>query len=226
MKKIHYLLLITMLFAGLASSPVTAAPPKGAPTDKDPEAYKGLTPKDIETIHKGEVAIIKDIGHEESTSKGFIKAAVIINQPLQKVYDLTAQDWRQDEYVPYLLKMTLIEKYADGNLDEELIKILFVTLHIRVRWYHHPQSYSFNWELDPKFKNDLRRLEGTWNFYYIDDTHTLGRYSTVSETGFGIPQSIQDYLTRKDLPEALNQVKLWLDSGSTYRKPGYKAPGK
>jgi hypothetical protein len=196
-----------------------AGPPPGALTDKDPQAYNGLTSKDIERM-------IKDIGHEESTSKGMIKAALIISQPIDKVYALQAQDWRQAEYVPYLEKMWAVQKYADGNLDEEELKILFVTLRFRVRWYHEPGKYAFHWNLDPGFKNDLKRLEGVWQFYYIDDNHTLGRYATVSETGFGIPQTIQDFLTRRDLPEALNNNKLWFESMGTWRRPGYKEQTK
>lgn len=210
---------IIPLFAG-------ANPPPGALTDKDPEAYKDLSAQDIERMKKGEIIIIKNIGHEEGTSKGMIKAALIVNQPIDKLYALQAQDWRQAEYVPYLEKMWAVQKYQDGNLDEEELKILFVTLHFRVRWYDEPAKYAFHWNLDPNFKNDLKRLEGYWQFYYIDDTHTLCRYGTISETGFGIPQSIQDYLTRRDLPEALNNNRMWYESMGAWRRPGYKEQDK
>ena len=207
----------------LLNRPVLSAPPPGAPTDKHPEAYQGLSQQDLAKLNKGEIVILKDIGHEESTSKGFIKAAMIVNQPIDKVYSLMAQDWRQAEYVPYLEKMFVVQKFPDGNLDEEELKILIVTLHFRVRWYHEPQKFAFHWNLDPDFKNDLKRLEGFWKFYYLDDNRTLCRYGTVSETGFGIPKSVQDFLTRKDLPKALEAQKLWLESGGNYRKPGYKS---
>ena len=53
----------------IANGIAQASPPPGALTDKDPQAYNGLTSQDIERMKKGEIVIIKDIGHEESTSK-------------------------------------------------------------------------------------------------------------------------------------------------------------
>ena len=218
MKSIVFAVVIFIFKASLA----IAAPPPGAPTDKNPEAYKGLSAQEIERMKKGEIVIVKDLGFEESTSKGMIKAALILNAPIDKIFALQAQDWRQPEYVPYLNEMFVVKKFPDGNLDEEHIKILFVNINIRVRWYHHPESFSFNWTLDPAFKNDLKRLDGFWKFYYIDDNHTLARYGTVTEFGFGIPTWAQDFLTRRDLPEALNNNKLWYESNGSWRKPGYK----
>lgn len=221
MKILKAVIFFCVVFISGASL-VLAAPPPGAPTDKDPEAYKGLSAQEIERVKKGEIVIMKDLGFGEDTSKGLIQAALILKAPIDKIFALQAQDWRQTEYVPYLDEMFVVQKFPDGNLDEEHIKILFVNINIRVRWYHHPEKYSFNWNLDPKFKNDLKRLDGFWKFYYIDDNHTLARYGTVTEFGFGIPKWAQDFLTRRDLPEALNNNKLWFESNGTYRKPGYK----
>lgn len=80
--------------------------------------------------------------------------------------------------------------------------------------------------LDPKYPNDLRVLSGKWQFFRVDDKHTLGRNSMWIEPNFPIPQRIQEYLIKMDLPNALNNLKLWIDSGGTYRKQGYKEPGK
>jgi len=212
-----------LLILAAAGIWAAAGPPPGAPTDQNPEAYKGLSAQDIGRLKKGEVIIIKKIGREESTSDAFIKAAMIVNQPIDKVYTLMAQDARQAEYVPYLDKVVQVQTYSDGDNIEEHLKILFIRLVFRVRWYHYPQKYLLQWNLAPEFKNDLKRLEGFWQFYYIDDNRTLCRYGTISETGFGIPKSVQDFLTRRDLPEALNNQKLWFESNGAWRKPGYKA---
>ena len=222
MNFIKQVVVVSLLIFIFKATLALAAPPPGAPTDKDPEAYKGLSAQEIERMKKGEIVIIKNIGFEESTSKGMIQAALILKAPIDKIFALQAQDWRQPEYVPYLNEMFVVQKFPDGNLDEEHIKILIVNINIRVRWYHHPENFSFNWNLDPSFKNDLKRLDGFWKFYYIDDNHTLARYGTITDTGFGIPTWVQDFLTRRDLPEALNNNKLWYESNGSYRKSGFK----
>jgi hypothetical protein len=225
MKK--FMLVVALVFSFVGIFPAPAAPPPGAPTDKDPAAYKGLSAQDIERMKKGEIVIVKDIGFADADASGMIQAAMILNAPIDKIFALQAQDWRQAEYVPYLDEMFPVQKFPDGTLSEEHIKILFVTINIRVRWYHHPDKYSFNWTLDPSFKNDLKRLDGFWKFYYMDDAHTLARYGTVTQVGFGVPKFAQDFLTRRDLPTALNNNKLWYESNGAWRKPGYKpAPPK
>ena len=79
-----------------------------------------------------------------------------------------------------------------------------------------------NWTLAPGYKNDMKRLEGFWQYYYVDDQHTLARYGTLTETGFGVPVKVQEFLARRDIPESLGRVKKWVDSGGTFRKPGYQ----
>jgi hypothetical protein len=197
-------------------------PPPGAPTDKRPEAYAALSREEIERMWKGEIIVVKEIGREYDTSKGMIKAALIFNQPIDKVWDLMTQGWRQEEYLPHLDRSPLIKKYPDGDLTEFQIMILLVDIRYRVRGHHYKDRYHIEWALDENFDNDMKRLEGFWNFYWIDDGHTLGRYGTNVETGFGVPKWIQDFLTRRDLPESLGRVKKWLDSGGSYKKPDYE----
>ena len=204
------------------SCAVLAAAPAGAPTDKDPDAYKGLSPDDQARLKKGEVVIVKELGKDDtSNTQGYVKAAMIVNQPLQKVYDLMAQDARQAEFVPYLDKVTQVQTYPDGDNIEERLRII-IMMTFRVRWHHDPQKYRLHWELDPAFKNDLKRLEGFWQFYYVDDTHTLCRYGTITEIGFGIPKSILKFLIQRDIPAALGNQKQWIESNGAWRKPGYK----
>jgi hypothetical protein len=203
-----------------------AAPPAGAPTDKDPRAYQGLSQDDIARLKKGELVFVKDVNGDQGTTKGLVKAAIMFNQPLDKVWDLMTQGWRQEEYLPYLDRSILVKKLPDGDIIENQVKVLIMTLRFFVRGYHYPDRYYVDWKLASGYKNDMKRLQGFWQYYYVDDSHTLGRYGTLTETGFGVPAFVQEFLTKRDLPESLGRVKTWVDSDGAYRKPGYKPPAK
>ncbi len=208
----------------IAKGSIQAGPPKGAPTDLDPKAYQGLSSQDLERLRKGELVFINDFSSEQSTSKGMVQAAIIFNQPIDTVWTLMAQGWRQEEYLPNVDRTILAKKLPDGDIIENRLKILFVKINFWVRGYHYPDRYYVRWTLAPGYKNDMKRLEGFWQYYYVDDTHTLARYGTITETGFGVPTRIQEYLTKRDLPTSLGRLKFWVDSGGTYRKPGYQPP--
>jgi hypothetical protein len=219
-------LLVSISVLAFLPFEIMAEPPPGAPTDKDPGAYKGLSPEDVTRLKKGELVIIKDVSGDQGTTKGMIKAAIMFNQPLDKVWDLMTQGWRQEEYLPYLDRSILIKKLPDGDIIENQVKVLFVPVHFWVRGYHYHDRFYVDWTLAQGYDNGMKRLEGFWQYYYVDDNHTLARYGTLTETGFGVPAFVQEFLTKRDLPESLGRQKAWVDSGGTYRKPGYKPTPK
>ena len=215
-----------LLLAALVLTPILiqAAPPPGAPTDQDPNAYQGLAAADRERLRKGEIVVIKDFSREESTSKGMVYAAIIFNKPISEVWGLMTHGWRQEEYLPNLDRTILVKKLPDGDIIENRVKILFLNLNFWVRGYHDPDRYYVRWTLADGYQNDLKTLEGFWQYYYVDDTHTLARYGTHTETGFGVPAKVQEYLARRDVPESLGRVKKWVESNGTWRKEGYQPP--
>ena len=51
----------------------------------------------------------------------------------------------------------------------------------------------------------------------MEDGRTLGRSGTSVDVGSAVPAFLQDWLTRKKLPQTMERVRLWVDSGGTYR---------
>ena len=74
-----------------------------------------------------------------------------------------------------------------------------------------------DWELDPHFDNDLAGLVGFWEFYPLEDGRTLGRSGARVDVGPAVPASLQDWITRKNLPQSMEHVRQWVDSGGSYR---------
>jgi hypothetical protein len=206
----------------LLPSSVLSSPPPGAPTDKDPNAYKGLSADEIARLKKGEIVVIKELSREETTSKGMVQVALIFNKRIDEVWSLMTQGFRQEEYLPNLDRSILVKKLPDGDIIENRLKVFFVELRFWVRGYHYPDRYYIRWNLAEGYKNDIKNLEGFWQFYYIDETHTLARYGTHTETGFGVPAKVQEFLARRDIPESLSRLKKWVESDGAWKKPGYK----
>lgn len=205
-------------------APASAGPPPGAPTDQDPAAYKGMSKEQVERVKKGEIVILDQ--PEKVEGRAMITAAFIFDQDIDTVWSLMTQGWRQEEYLPRLMRSKLFKKWDGGDQIEFHVEIVGIGIDYRVLGTRDKSHYYSHWKLDPEFDNDMKEVSGYWRFYWIDDRHTLARYGTWVQTGFGIPDFVQEYLTKKDLPSALAAQKKWVDSGGTYRKEGYVPPEK
>ena len=218
----RYVLTSAILILFMLSVALMAAAPPGVPTDADPAAYKGLTQEGIAKIKTGEVLIVKDLARGESIS-GMIEAAVIFNQNIDKVWELIVdQVADQKRFLPYLEKSDLSAKKGNHYIVDFRLTIVGVGIDYRVDHIGEKDKYYFHWDLDPNYPNKLKTLKGFWRFYWIDETHTLARYGTWVEIGIGIPNFVQEFLIKRDLPQSLNNVKTYINSGGTWRKPGYK----
>jgi len=208
----------------LALAIVLAAIPGSAkvPTVSFANGWEGLTPEQVQRVKNGEVVLL-----DKDTSKGtdmarFIQAALIVTRPIEDSWKLFRQTARQAEYLPKLYKCVTIEDKGSYDKVDFFVKFAFINIDYRVQHNFEPDKYYFHWALDPAYKNDLKELEGYWKLFKIDDQHTLARYGTNVNASDLIPKSIQEALTRKDLPESMEAVKKYFDSGGTYAKSGLK----
>ncbi len=187
-----------------------------APSDP----WEGLSKEEIEKIKQGEIIILDQ--EKEKGGERLIKAVMLLEQPIEQVWTLLCQTERQEEYLPRLKRSILIQGDENGNITEFRVKVLFINIVYRVRHHYDSANYHLYWELDPDFNNDLKHLEGYYQLYKINEHQTLARYATIVVLSDLIPRSIQELLTKKDLPQSLGAVKKWVDSGGKYVKPEYK----
>ncbi len=182
------------------------------------KALEGLSVTDITALDAGKVIVLKQDSGEGKDKKSLIQASIVFDQPIDKVWDLLKHTERQKEYLPHLKEAEIVSGNKDGNITQFLLKIAFFNVRYRVDHKFQNDTYRLTWNLDPNYKNDLKELYGYYHLYKIDNTHTLARYGSKVDVGAIIPAFIEDYLTRKDLPKALNAVKKWVDSDGKYRR--------
>jgi hypothetical protein len=199
-----------------------AGPAAGPPTDKHPEAYKGLSAEEVSRIKAGEVVILEQ--PENMEGRQMVQAAFMFNQGIDTVWELMTSGWRQEEYLPNLKRSKLIKKWDGGDILEMHVEVLGISINYRILGTRDKSEYHSHWQLDPGYENDMKEVSGFFRFYRIDEDHTLARYGTWVETGIWLPEMIQEYLIKRDLPKALGVQKKWVDSGGTYQKEGYAPP--
>jgi hypothetical protein len=147
----------------------------------------------------------------------WVRALAIFERPREEVMHLIAQSARQIEYRPEITAIETVEHFPNGTVDEHYLRILFVKLTYRLRAQIDYAKGRAWWGLDERFANDLRRLDGYWEFYELGPARTLGAFGTVVDIGPALPGFLQDVATRKNVPQTVDRTRRWVDSNGAWR---------
>jgi hypothetical protein len=203
-----------VLALALALAAARAAAPRAAPAPaarSEPDGHALLAaqpPVRVRALLEKKVLLEgrRDAGAEVA------RAYVIFEQPVRRVFRLLSQTARQKEYRPELDSIETLEWLPDGTVDEHRLRMLFLDIRYRLRNRVDAAQRRIQWELAPGFESDLKRVEGAWELYALDERRTLGVFATVVEVGAGLPTFLQDYVTRKNLPRTLERCRRWVDA--------------
>ena len=140
------------------------------------------------------------------------EALVLFEQPLATVLQLLTSTSRQTEYRPELQSLRIVKATEQSNLAEYQLRFMLRTLRYRARTRWDFERGHIWWSLDPSFPNQMKALDGLWELRALDERRTLGHMSIRIDLGPALPAALQDYATRKKLPEAMDQVRRWVDA--------------
>jgi hypothetical protein len=171
----------------------------------------------VDRLFEENVVVLQEVRPEGGLRGGIISAYVIFDEPPGDVFELLAQSTRQTEFRPELTSIETIEMGPNGPIDEHRLKILFRRYEFRLQYRVHPQQRHIDWVLDERFDNDLAYVSGSWDLYEMSDGRTLGRSGTQIDVGPAVPAFLQDWITRKNLPQTMERVRLWVESEGIYR---------
>jgi hypothetical protein len=82
-----------------------------------------------------------------------------------------------------------------------------------------PEDHRVDFVTDPKGENSVKLSAGFFRFEKVDEKTSLIFYEmTKLEFGFKVPGFIKTYLSSKDLPQIVLNIKKRIESGGTWVK--------
>ena len=204
------MLLAVLLLGGVAS----AQPALPGQRPASAQALLDSQPEDRrEELFEERLVLLPSDGLPE----GQIEALVLFSQPPEKVWELLIQRERQQEFRPELTSMSVIERDANGLVEEQHLKIAFLSVGYRLRDRFDAATRTFTWELDPTFESTLQHVSGYWELHELAGGRTLARFGTKVSVSPAVPGFLQNGITRKNVPQTLENTRQWVDSDGRWR---------
>jgi hypothetical protein len=186
-------------------------------TEKLQHALPGVPPEVVQHLVEEKVVLLSEADPEPPGAPTQVQALVLFAKPESRVFQLLLQTARQTEFRPDLKRAEAVEHFPDGEVDEQEMRIMLMRISYWLRYHWDVSTGRISWELDPRFPNDLRVTDGSWQLEEVDAGHTVGRFATRVDVGPELPSFLQEFATRKNLPQTLEQCRRWIDSDGRYR---------
>jgi ribosome-associated toxin RatA of RatAB toxin-antitoxin module len=155
-------------------------------------------------LERGEVVI----GAERSRQGhgGRVLAAILIDSPVEPLWEIMIDHKRAPEFVPGLRKCKILERDEEGELLEHRVKFSWFLpemTYVFRAWYLVYERIDFK-----RVRGDLKSLEGSWFFEETrDGNSTILRYSVYVDPGFLIPQWLVRPLLKGELTSLMRAVR-------------------
>lgn len=188
--------------------------PPGLLPDFGPDGLDGLSREEKELLLAEEIVVPRE-PTILTNGKTIIAAAIIFNQPVEKVWKILSQPEKQADYLKEVKKSRLIKEEKEEKWVYFEVNFYGFSIHYTVRHYLYPQWKSIAWQLDPEAENDLSYLYGFWRLYPWSEGKTLARYGSQVVPKFKLAKAIIQYLYKNRVKSSLLAVKNYLESIQT-----------
>lgn len=197
---------------------VLAAPPTGAPTVNDEEAWVPFFPKEVRQLKDGKIVVRRTTqsGKNNSTTN-IIVAAFIADVHIDEAYGILRDADKQHEYTKMLLESKVVSRNDEYEVVYSKMKFMIWNFEHQTLRRHDDSKYRIWWSLNPDFDNSFARFNGYYQFYYVDDDHTLVKYGVDMIVTVFIPAGVQQSIIRNDLPRGLDDIRKRLNSHGQYK---------
>jgi hypothetical protein len=153
----------------------------------------------------------KTTGHGESH--------VLINKRASECFRVFLEFDKHQLYFPRKKASEVVKAWDDKALVHKVFDFYVVEVEYAVLCAIDSKNRRVDFQLDTKYKHDIEDTAGYFLFEPVDDKTTLFTYAaTKVQTGLKVPFSIQNYLTSRDLPDVVANVKMRIESGGTWTK--------
>ncbi len=202
------------LFALIAIS-LAASDGRATPASAE-QLLASEPPELVERLLRDRLMILEEV---DGGRDSFVIAYVIFERSMDDVVALLRQAERQMEYRPELRSVETVEVLEDGRVDEQRLRVVFTSLVYRIRYREKLAEGRLEWSLDPRFDNDVAKLEGFWELrpYASDSGRTLARFGSNVDVGRAVPRFLQRGMSRRTVVRYLENCRQWIDSDGVWR---------
>jgi hypothetical protein len=124
---------------------------------------------------------------------------------------------RQKEYRPELTSVEIVSRDGNTLVEEQHLRIAFLSVGYRLNDRLDPATQTLTFELDPSFESQLEHVSGYWELHALAGDRTVARFGTRVNVSAAVPGFLQNGITRKNVPETLDNTRQWIDSGGSWR---------
>jgi hypothetical protein len=167
-----------------------------------------------ETVYR--YAEIKD---EDGKTRGRAWSSVIVKTPIDQCFKIFLEFDKHHLFIPRKTKSEVIKTWENKTLvhnefDFYLLKVEYTSL-----FTVDEKEHRVDYDMAPEYKHDINDTEGYFHFEKIDDTRTLFTYAvTKVDTGLTVPSFVMEYLTSRDLPNVVLNVRKRIESRGKWTK--------
>lgn len=200
-----FLIFVSLFYFGLAQWPAKELPDFGF------DGLAGLSSEDKAKL-LSEGIVMADEPLILSHGQTVITAALLINESIDKVWNVLTQPVKQIEYLKEIKEAKYLKKEANWDKVYFKVEILGFNLEFTVNHQYFPEIKALNWHLDPEAKNDLAEFHGFWRLYSWPGNRTLARYGSQLKPQWKLAEIILRQLYKQRVKKSLLAVKKYIES--------------
>lgn len=159
---------------------------------------------DRERLLAGDVLV--DFG-DTPRFRGFIRAAVLVEAPPDRIWEILKDCESAPEYVPHVERCELVESRNDGLLQ-------IYRQEVRYAWFLPRFEHVFSLRYRPHSRVDVQRvsgpiehMSGVWRLTPAEEHHTELTYELELRPGLPVPRFVVGATLRQDIPTVLAEVR-------------------
>jgi len=146
-------------------------------------------------------------------------AVAIIDTPPQQVWDTIMDHDRFGEFMPSVEACSIVEDNGQTRVVSYRLKIAWTEITYFLRLQYNPETWHVDGALDKSRPHKIADTHCTWDLKPLDGgTRTQVSYSVYLDSGRFIPTFVERFLSKRQLPTVLENVRNRAVSGGTWKK--------
>jgi uncharacterized protein YndB with AHSA1/START domain len=176
--------------------------------------------QDLERLEKGEVLVTDtSVTGPDGLKQLRGRAEAIIDAPPQEVWKTIMDHDHFEEFMPSLEDCSIVDDQGRTRLVSYRLKIAWTDISYYLRLNYDPEAWHVDGALDKTRPHKIADTRCTWDLVPLSGgTRTRVVYSVYLDSGRLIPKFVERFLSKRQLPAVLENVRQRVLSGGTWKK--------